>query len=449
MQTINHISHYFIALALLSAMSGSMFAQELGYSGVSPVNNSFGGVAVAAPIDGTAAIYWNPATLCAFNKREFQFGFGRTNPPFYGDESLAYTVLIPAVAILWLYSVANDSKDDDYWERNRNNSSYNKYDDMPKKEPEPVEHDSSPELPTVRGFHISYVNKTDSNSHWNYGFAMTEMGQRKQRFLLNPTTGEVEGVQIYRVKTIEFTPAVSWWNKRNLSFGISPILSVDEFPNASLPASGDYTFLGDKRGHVGLGLQLGMFYAAKSDFNFGFSVKSPSWIPRQTYRWENTGDGSLRVRRSDFSQDTPLRFAFGASYTGFKKALIAADVRHYDFGHVHSFYDFSSNGKRRTATSLGIGVQYHILPGVMLRAGYQFTDANCNSFDDLVFNTTLPIQSGHSTHYGLSFGDLDSWDMTFSGSHSFGNQTIHLADGRKLNANPNGSTFWWGLRFRF
>jgi len=35
----------------------------------------------------------------------------------------------------------------------------------------------------------------------------------------------------------------------------------------------------------------------------------------------------------------------------------------------------------------------------------------------------------------------DGWDMTFSGSHSFGNQQIHLADGRKLNANPSGNTF--------
>ena len=443
MQTINRIQHYLIALAMLYAMSGSMFAQELGYSGVSPVNNSFGGVAVAAPIDGTAAIYWNPATLNWLDKGEFQFGFGRTNPRWYGDESIFY----PALGVAWLFCRVNETNTkDNYWDWD-GNYRYS-----------PSNHDTSDAVAeyiaslgprTVRGFHISLVGKQRIFSDKNLGFAMTEMGQRKQRFLLNPTTGEVEGVQIYRVKTIEFTLAVSWWNKRNLSFGISPILSVDEFPNASLPAGGDYTFLGDKRGHVGLGLQLGVFYVAKSDFNFGFSVKSPSWIPRQTYRWENTGDGSFRVRRCDFSQDTPLRFAFGASYTRFKKALIAADVRHYDFGHVHSLYDFSSNGKRRTATSLGVGVQYHILPGVMLRAGYQFTDANCNSFDDLVFNTTLPIQNGHSTYYGLSFGDLDSWDMTFSGSHSFGNQTIHLADGRKLNANPNGSTFWWGLRFRF
>jgi hypothetical protein len=39
-----------LLVTLLGVMGSSIFAQELGYSGVSPVNNSFGGVAVAAPI---------------------------------------------------------------------------------------------------------------------------------------------------------------------------------------------------------------------------------------------------------------------------------------------------------------------------------------------------------------------------------------------------------------
>jgi len=80
----------------------------------------------------------------------------------------------------------------------------------------------------------------------------------------------------------------------------------------------------------------------------------------------------------------------------------------------------------------------------VLSAGYQFTDGNCNSFDDLVFNTTLPIQRGHSIHYGISFGyPAESWDITFSGSNSFGNQNS------TLTVNPNRSTFWWGLRVFF
>ncbi|MCL2622623.1 MAG: outer membrane protein transport protein [Planctomycetaceae bacterium] len=427
---------------LVCAMGTLLFAQELGYTGISPVNNSFGGVAVAAPIDGLAAIYWNPAGISSLEAGEFQFGFGRTNPPWYGDESLGYTILVPVVGALWLYNKANESAHD-FWEDHFDHSSSN-----PPPLPQPVVENSF-RIPTVRSFQISCVAAPSRYSHWNYGFAMTEMGQRKQRLVFNSTTGEIEGLQIYRVKNIEITPALSWWNKRSLAFGISPILSIDEHPNASLPSSRDDAFLGNKRGHVGLGLQLGVYYQTQNDFNLGFSVKSPSWIPHQTYRWENTSDGRLRVRHSDFSQDTPLRFAFGISYAGITNGLFAVDVRHYDFQHVNSLYDFSSNRKKRSATSLGAGIQYLVASGVVLRAGYQYTNGNCNAFDDLVFNTTLPIQGGHSIHYGLSFGDLDYWEFTLSGSNSFGNQKIRMPNGNMLDANPNNSTFWWGLRFFF
>ena len=433
-------------IVLFGAMSGSLFAQELGYTGVSPVNNSFGGVAVAAPIDGLAAIYWNPATISSLDMGEFQFGFGRTNPTWYGDESLGYTLLVPVIATLWLYDQIHD-KATDYWEEEFGHSSSDTNNDPPKRKPENT--DALMGYPRVRSFQISYVTAPSRYSHWNYGIAMTEMGQRKQRLVFDAASGEMKGVQIYRVKTIEISPALSWWNKRSLSLGISPILSIDEHPNASLPSSRDYQFWGDERGHVGFGLQLGVYYKASHDFNYGFSVKSPTWLPQQTYRWDHIVDGSPRIRRSDFSQDSPLRFAFGISYSGITNGLFAVDVRHYDFQHVGSLYDFSSNRKKRSATSLGAGMQYLVASGVVLRAGYQFTDGNCNAFDDLVCNTTLPIQSGHSIHYGLSFGDLEYWEFTLSGSNSFGNQKIRLPNGKMLDANPNHSTFWWGLRFFF
>ena len=194
MQTIYRIQRDFIALALFCAMGGSMFAQELGYSGISPVNNSFGGVAVAAPIDGTAAIYWNPATLNWLDKGEFQFGFGRTNPRWYGDESIFY----PALGVAWLCCRATETNTkDDYWDWDGNyRHTPNNYDTSNAV----AEYISSLGSKTVRGFHISLVCKQSIFSDKTLGFAMTEMGQRKQRFLLNPTTGEVEGVQFYRVR---------------------------------------------------------------------------------------------------------------------------------------------------------------------------------------------------------------------------------------------------------
>lgn len=429
-----------VIVALIGVAGRSIFAQELGYSGISPVNSGFGGVAVAAPIDGSAAIYWNPATISAFEKREFQFGFGRTSPPWYGDESLGYTLLLPVLGIYLAVKDSDDIVDDVVDSFSGGNSNGNSSDNSSAKDNK---------IPKTRNFNISFIGERSPYSHWNYGFAMTETAQRKWQFHVDSNTGQVTKAKIYRIRNIELAPAVSWWNKHRLSLGISPIFSIDEHPNLSLPISSDEIFLGDYRGHVGFGLQLGVYYQAKIDWNFGFSIKSPIWIPSQTYRWENMSTGEIRVRRSDFSQDSPLRFAFGLSYSGFTNALLAMDVRYYDFQHVGSLYDFSSNARKRTVTSLGLGAQYEVNDGVTLRIGYQYTDGCGSTFDDLVYNTTLPLQRGHSMHYGISLGAPESWDITFSGSHTFGEQKIHLADGSSLGANPNNSTFWWGLRFYF
>ena len=425
----------FVFVTMIFAAKRSLFAQELGYSGVSPVNSSFGGVAVAAPIDGNGAMYWNPATISFLDKGQFQFGFGRTSPPWYGDESLGYTLLIPVVGLMLLLEDSEDTIDD-LWDNSGNSSPSSSAADHYK-------------IPKARGFNMCFVGVPSEYSHWNFGLSMTEMAQRKRRYVIDSATGQLKGMQVYRVRNIELVPALSLWNKRNLSFGISPIFSIDEHPNSSLPSSPDYTFLGDERGHVGLGLQLGAFYKTDVDWNFGFSVKSPIWIPGKTYCWENTLTGELRSRRSNFSQDSPLRLAFGVSYTGFTNALFSVDIRHYDFQHVGSLYDFSPNDKKRIATSLGAGAQYELSEGITLRIGYQYTNGNCSSFEDLVFNTTLPIQRGHSMHYGITLGSSESWDITFSGSHTFGEQKIRLADGSTLGANPNNSAFWWGLRFHF
>ena len=435
----NKVLRFFLFFAAVICVSdGLLFAQELGYSGISPVNSSFGGVAVAAPIDGNAAVYWNPATISALEKGEFQFGFGRTSPPWYGDESLGYTLLLPLAAILWSISEADDTIDDfsDLVGNNNNNSNKSSS-------------GNSAGITKIRSFNISLIASPSPFSHWNYGVTMTETGQRKQRIVLDSATGDIKGLQIYRVKNIEIAPAISWWDQKRLSFGFSPIFSIEEHPNMSLPSSAGERFLGDERGHLGFGMQLGVYYEAESDFNFGFSVKSPIWIPSQTYRWEHNTTGELRTRRSYFSQDSPLRFAFGVSYDGFADTLIGIDVRYYDFQHVGSLYDFSSNSKKRTVASVGAGVQYQMYEGLTLRIGYQYSDGNCNSFEDLLYNTTLPIQRGHSMHYGITLGETDSWDITFSGSHTFGEQRIRLADDWPVDANPNNSSFWWGLRIHF
>ena len=44
------------------------------FSGTGPVNRSFGGVAVAAPLSPAGAMYWNPATLSGFQDSQLEAG---------------------------------------------------------------------------------------------------------------------------------------------------------------------------------------------------------------------------------------------------------------------------------------------------------------------------------------------------------------------------------------
>jgi len=102
-------------------------------------------------------------------------------------------------------------------------------------------------------------------------------------------------------------------------------------------------------------------------------------------------------------------------------------------------------------TSLALGWQYEWTDNFVVRIGYEFSDGRC-TYEDLVNNTSLPIQGGHSLHYGFTFGDQEAWDISFAVSHAFNDQRIRLPSGSyaaSLDGNPNNSSFWWGIRIHF
>src|ERR1700731_71603 len=57
-----------LSVAPARAQSGILF------TGSGPVNRSMGGTAVAAPIDATGALFWNPATTSALPRSSIDFG---------------------------------------------------------------------------------------------------------------------------------------------------------------------------------------------------------------------------------------------------------------------------------------------------------------------------------------------------------------------------------------
>jgi hypothetical protein len=377
-------------------------------------------------------MFWNPATIGSLEQGEIQLGFSRTNAPWYGDESLLFTVLVPIGIVLSLHEFEPDDT----------------LDEPRRTEDERVstEHKRRT-FPKVRGLNFSFVMPPDDNRRWNLGFALAENGSRKFSFVKQE---ESVAAQLYRVKNLEFTPTLSWRFSKRLHIGFSPMLSITEFPAASFPILTDYERQG-KAEHCGLGLQLGAFYQTKRNFNFGFSVRSPHWTTAQTIQWF---DGrTLLERQIHYSTEFPMRYVFGIAYTGFEKWKWASDVRVYDFQHLHSFYGITGRDVPKTALSCSTGLQLKAGKFWILRCAYQFTDA-ASSAADYWENTALPLAKGHSIHYGVSIGKWEEagLDVSFSLSHSFGGGTVKVSTesgSQSFERQVSTSLFSWNARWRF
>ncbi len=432
---------------ILVLATTSATAQELGYGGLGAMNHSLAGATAAMPLDGSGAMYWNPATLGVLDHGEAQLGFGRVNAPWHGDESISIPVLVTGIVILGLL---DDEGSDEWWKGSRSHHHRDEEDDELS---EAVAGKNW--YPTVRGLNMSIVLPPDEDRRWNLGLGIHETGSRKNRILTDFATGKARYAGSYRVKTVEFTPTVSYRvGKRrqfgNMYLGITPLLSIVEFPEASLPQLPGYQRSAE-RNHAGFGLQLGVYLETKSKFNIGFSVRSPQWMSSSQVRWTDSGQNSL-TRNLRYSTEHPMRYVLGVSYTGFERFKFAFDVRHYDFQHLSSLYGVTGRSVPKRATSYSLGIQFtpdaKKFP-MSFRVGYQFSDT-ASLLEDFAYNMAGPISRGHSIHYGLSFGTPANkgFEMSFSLSHSFGDKTLRLGN-RSFQSNPNDNAFWWSARWKF
>jgi long-chain fatty acid transport protein len=67
-------------LVLLAAALPAAAQQGAVVDGVGPINQSMGGAAVAAPLDASGALHWNPATIGGLHRSEMEFGLGLLLP---------------------------------------------------------------------------------------------------------------------------------------------------------------------------------------------------------------------------------------------------------------------------------------------------------------------------------------------------------------------------------
>src|SRR5215471_19728284 len=87
-----------LALALVAAAALALPARaEIGFllTGVGPVNRSMGGASVAAPLDATGALYWNPASISGLGRNELEAGLELDLPQETLSSSVAPGTLGP------------------------------------------------------------------------------------------------------------------------------------------------------------------------------------------------------------------------------------------------------------------------------------------------------------------------------------------------------------------
>jgi long-subunit fatty acid transport protein len=454
-----------------------LFAQELSFGGVGPINHSLAGAAVALPRDSAGAMQWNPATVSFLELElcEFQLGMGRHNAPWYGDEFVVGTFGVGVVVIAWLYlvSTSDNNKDDVWtWERRQERttttvtispvviypSGPNYYVRPPQQNPPSAQATRTPRPTPMRVPTLSYVYRPQ-DSDWSFGLAISEWGSRKVGAM---AIGEIVGIGEYQFKGYEFIPTVSLRTGRQFSLGVSPIFSIEQMPNASLPvivAPGGL-LTQDQRSKAGFGVQAGMYYAPSRLLRFGASVRTPLLISKYTYRWIDPITGELGTQRFSFSQDSAFRIALGTSFTlPNNMTTFAADFRYSDYSHASALYDIPASfdpavkkqGVSRAAYSIALGAEHRPWDIIAFRMGYQWNHA-VTPERAIIYNTTLPVHSGHSIHYGVTFFFSEHFDLSFSSSNAVvrGRETIHTESGPiSFRRNPNRSNFWAAARIRF
>ena len=438
-------------------------AQEAGFSGVGPINLSMAGAATALPLDSAGALTWNPATIGALEKTEFNCGLTRSNAPWFGDEFFVGAVLFP----IWLtLELADDDLDlfDDDWDRPDQPGPKPgfPFDDDPEEtegtqeeEEEAVAHEPG-RRGVVRTFNVSYVYKL-KNEKYAWGIGISENGAHKNRLVPYAASGNgkiIYVVEHYRVKGYEILPTFSVRPRENLYLGLSPVLTIDEFPTGSLPLEPGTETVHRSRSRFGFGVQLGAFYRTDNHWNFGFSARSPQWIQGARLEWINPADGETQRRRFSCAQDWPMRLVLGIAYTGCEQFHVAFDVRYYDFSHSRSLYGIAGRKSRtENLTSYALGVQWKTTPDGFLsfRMGYQFNDGT-SDYEDYLYNTTVPIQRGHSIHYGLTLGGSEeAFNLSVAFAHAFGDGKVDFPTEEgpvSFDANPNNSTFSIGFRIK-
>lgn len=372
-----------------------VLGQGLGLRGVSPVNESMAGAAVACPIDAAGALYWNPASLSGLPGCEASVSMDVVLPGSQLSSRIDPSQSLPAGAA---------------------GSSYSQ--------------PCAVALPSV-----AFVHK-EPHVPVAFGIGVFGIGGSKVDYSVNGANPILQagatGPLTASYNILEIVGAVSYALTDRIAIGVAPTLVRNELTAASLWISpsnaGSYVRELSTREFWGGGVQAGLYCTTDSGWHFGASLKSPQWMEPIRYR-ANTAQN--QVVDAVFRCDEPLIAALGVCYSGFPNWLWACDVRYFNYASTVGFGapTIAANGTLnglgwRDVVSVALGVQRELSDRCSIRLGYCYNDNPIPSGLASAFSVATPLVTQHSVHAGTSYTFGDHWTLSVAYVHCFENSLV-------------------------
>ena len=401
-----------VTLAVLIVVAAGIEARAQlgpGVAGVSAINRSMGGAAVAAPLDASGSLFWNPATISGLGRSEMGFGTELIIPRTTITSRIDAGTLGAGLPTRTLSGVTGG-----------NNGVF----------PLPAfglvyQPDKSPftygfGLFDLGGFGVSYPASTTNpvlTPQFPRGYGVGPLFSQYQAFQLSPTMA------------MKLTDEIAIGVQANLDLAYltaSPAIFAPPSPVQGPFGLGPvYADASHDRSRVGGGFQVGAYYTpTDSDWNFGASFKSPQWFETSTFPTVTPAGRPSQVKTD---LDFPMIASVGTAYHGIDRLLVALDLRYVGFretnGYRHTGFD--AEGALRglgfqDIFAVALGAQYQLTERWSARSGYTF---NMNPIGNAVttYNLASPLNIQHSLAMGLTCAVTKTFKITAGYVHYFQN----------------------------
>jgi long-chain fatty acid transport protein len=382
-----HAAVVIVLLLIFAAVNPSANAQGVFLRAAGAVNESVAGVATAMPIDGSGALYWNPATISALKKSEISLGMGIILPESKVSSS------IPAIA-----GTAGSTE-------------------------------SEAGATPVPG--MSFIWRRCPKSPVTYGLGMSAVGGAAS---LYPSTGSVVNPILggrsksATVIIMQITPTVSYQVTEKLSVGVAPVidlasLAINPMQLGQPVGADDEIHNYGTRYAWGGGFQIGTYYDFKNHFKTGFMFKSPVWAENISFEGTKVTGAPPAPVSGSFDLNLPMILSAGVSYDGIKDTIIGLDVRYFDYANTTGFKDGVVGGKVMgldwdSIFAVAIGVEHKLNGKWKVRTGYCWNENPIPSRSSYL-NVAAPMMIQHLVSVGATYAIVKDLEFSFAYTHAF------------------------------